>query len=134
MKKITKVLATAALLGAVSVGAFGAVSAPVAEVDAATTVKASTGTLVIKKLDNNNRPVAGTVFKILTSTGQYVKQVVTNSQGVATTTLSAPVSYNIVDVAAAGTKGSVMYYVPVQASATKTVLFNKAFRESNTID
>lgn len=133
MKKITKILATTALLGAMGLGTLSATVTSVSEVDAATVARASTGTLVIKKVDDKNRPVAGTTFKIYSVTGQYVKQVTTNSSGVATTALAVG-SYNIIDVVAAGSKGSIMYYVPVSASATKTALFDKAFRASNTID
>lgn len=132
MKKMIKILATTALLGAVGIGTLSATATSVSEVDAATTTRASTGTLVIKKLNDSNKPVSGTVFKIYAVTGQYVKQVTTDRNGVATTALAVG-SYNIVDVAAAGSKGSIMYYVPVAASATKTALFDKAYRALNGI-
>lgn len=138
MKKFTKTIVAGAMLGAVSMGILtaGVASATPISVDAAPSAKAvQQGSLVIKKLDKKNRPVAGSKFDISSVTGQFIKSVVTDKNGVAKTTLPVG-SYNIKDATAIASgefKGSIMYYIPVEAFKTQTVSFDNVYRETNGI-
>lgn len=135
MKKITKVIVAGAMLGAVSMGILTAgmetSSSVNVEVSAADVSSANRlGQLVIKKLDNFNRPVAGAKFYITTTDSVFVKQVVTNKSGVVSVVLQEG-DYNITDLgalAAGEIAGTNMYYFSVKAFKTQTALFDKAHR------
>lgn len=135
MKKMTKTIAVGAMLGAVSMGILtaGVATSPSVHVDAsavAVTPANRLGQLVIKKLDNYNRPVAGAQFDISYADGGFIKRVVTNRNGIVTVVLREG-DYNITDLGAlkAGEiAGTVMYYFSVKAFKTQTALFDKVHR------
>lgn len=135
MKKIIKVIVTGAMLGALSIGILtaGVTTSSSVNVGASAVDVSSVnrlGQLVIKKLDNFNRPVAGAKFYITTTDSVFVKQVVTNKSGVVSVVLREG-NYNIIDLgalAAGEIAGTSMYYFSVKAFKIQTALFDKVHR------
>lgn len=140
MKKFPKYIVLSALLGASALGFLSQAIGTHIESAAALSPTASKsvlnqGELVIKKRDNSNRPVSGSVFEISYGTGTFAKRVVTDKTGTARTLLP-PGDYIIKDataVAAGQLRGVSMFHVPVVSMKIQTVFFDKAYRELNGI-
>lgn len=135
MKKMQKIIITGALLGVLSLGALAqSTVSTVKDVSAYGTyeqaITKEKGTLVVKKVDKNGRPVAGAKITVSHVTGQIAAQIVTNQNGVATVTLSGAY-YHVTDTSAVTAgyyPGNTIYEVLVQPYKTKTVSFTNSYK------
>lgn len=135
MKKMQKVIVTGALLGALSLGALAqSAASTVKDVSAYSTYEEAMskekGTLVVKKVDKNGRPVAGAKITVSYPTGQIAAKIVTNQSGVATLTINGGY-YHVTDTSAVTAgyyPGNTIYEVLVQPNKTKTVSFTNSYK------
>lgn len=135
MKKMQKIIVTGTLLGALSFGALAhSALSTVKEVSAYSTyeeaVTKEKGTLVVKKVDQNGRPVAGAKITVSHVTGQIAARIVTNQNGIATVTLGGAY-YHVTDTSAVTAgyyPGNTIYEVLVQPYKTKTVSFTNSYK------